>query len=404
MKKRLVLLSMIITILLVLLAFTSCNSAEDPKEVENDGIFTYSLLNDGTYSIALLETYRQIDLGSGNIQTGTQYLELLGEKIELPSTYRGKAVTQIADCGFMGARMQAIILPDTITYIGKNAFYGMDFVDEIQLPDSVKIIGDHALDLGTAVEKKLVLPSSVEYLGASALGQNVIVLYMGTLEEFHQIKNADWGDDFDGNQYDVNYTEIPYIPPAYEKWYVHVEEFSAKTVSSLDYSPYVPARNIITGIWHRTSVVSFHLEFNWSHLFDGTTYTYTQSEVTITDENWQVLKDAEAAGMLATLLNAEETALFNQSEGKDDFSQKLETHCANLYNGKSITFENGIMTIYQNDVQISDPAPYVELNFEAYTRVDGNYVEVFSHITGNPLEESKTSYGTIKHYYTLSEE
>ena len=107
MKKRLVLLSMIITILLALLAFTSCNSAEDPKEVENDGIFTYSLLNDGTYSIALLETYRQIDLGSGNIQTGTQYLELLGEKIELPSTYRGKAVTQIADCGFMGARMQA---------------------------------------------------------------------------------------------------------------------------------------------------------------------------------------------------------------------------------------------------------------------------------------------------------
>ena len=401
MKARSLSLPIAAALILSCLFFLFSCTAKKEKGPEEPGFLAYTLLDDGTYSVALKDSYRQIDLGDGSVQTGEDRLLLSGESITVPETYEGKPVTQIADCGFMGSQLKELLLPQSITYIGKNAFYGMDLVDGIELPDGVKIIGDHALDFGSATERKLVLPLSVEYLGISALGRNVKVMYMGELEDFGRIKSAVWSAKDGG--YEVRYTETPYSPPSHERWFLYWEEYSVAELVSLDYSKYITEGKIFAGIWKHTPTLDYEFLFSYTPFFDGKTYTYTKSEVTVTSEAWQRLKEAEVNGNIASFLDEKEASLLSKSESKEDFALKLEDHYADLYGSRSLVFSDGNMTVCQSGVPSAAPRPYVELNLEAYEKTADGYRELFSHISGKPYQELQAAYGTVKHHYKLTE-
>ena len=71
-------------------------------------------------------------------------------KIVIPSTYCGKAVTEIAPYGFSGNStnealpLKEIVIPDSVTSIGSSAFKNCSSLTSVVIPDSVTSIGEAA--------------------------------------------------------------------------------------------------------------------------------------------------------------------------------------------------------------------------------------------------------------------
>lgn len=92
--------------------------------------FAFSLLEDGSYSVRARNVLN------------------MPEDVILPSTYNGKAVTQIAELAFFNMSqftpcdtIKSVVIPNTVTYIGKAAFWQCSNLFNITFPDSVKEMG-----------------------------------------------------------------------------------------------------------------------------------------------------------------------------------------------------------------------------------------------------------------------
>ena len=125
--------------------------------IENEQGLAFYLLDDGTYGVGV---------GTANYLTD----------IVIPSTYKGRDVTKVVDCGFMTdgefdySSFKSIILPNTIKEIGKNAFV-CQTLEKITLPSSLEKIDEYAIWLDNLKEIK----------------------YDGTMEEFNKIEfGEDW--------------------------------------------------------------------------------------------------------------------------------------------------------------------------------------------------------------------
>ena len=112
-----------------------------------DGLAYYPL-PDGTYAV-----------GKGN----TMYLE----EIVIPSTYKGKAVTALADNAFLEAKVKSITIPDSVTSIGDRAFSSCYSLTSVVIGDSVTSIGYEAF-FNCSSLTSVVIPDSVTSIGNSA--------------------------------------------------------------------------------------------------------------------------------------------------------------------------------------------------------------------------------------------
>ena len=93
-----------------------------PKTADSDGLEYYPL-PDGTYGVT----------------AGTS---LYLEEIVIPSTYKGKAVTQILPDAFEGAKnLKTITIPEGVTSIGDSAFLKCKSLESVRIPSSVTDIG-----------------------------------------------------------------------------------------------------------------------------------------------------------------------------------------------------------------------------------------------------------------------
>jgi hypothetical protein len=93
-----------------------------------------------------------------------------------PSTIWGDPVTSIADDAFsnrslhwsvIGFELTGVIIPNSVTYIGNNAFF-RNSLTSVTIPNSVTYIGDDAFDLNRLTS--VTIPNSVTYIGNNAFG------------------------------------------------------------------------------------------------------------------------------------------------------------------------------------------------------------------------------------------
>ena len=99
------------------------------------------------------------------------------ETIEIPESINGASVTQIADYAFHDVeRVKKIVLPESVTKIGKGAFegsrgeesyYGCGGLEEINIPFGVKVIKDRTF-AGCEMLKSVELPEGLTEIGVEA--------------------------------------------------------------------------------------------------------------------------------------------------------------------------------------------------------------------------------------------
>lgn len=176
-------------ILCIPLLLASCTGEGGEEPITDGQGLIYTLLSDGTYSVAAPDA-------------------LEAERLEIPSTYNGRAVTEIAENAFnslvKSISFSELVIPSGIVKIGANAFSGIakfdriyisdlaawcciDFasatsnplgyadeliidgkhVTELIIPETVEKISDYAFAYCTAI-KGLVLHDGVTEIGARA--------------------------------------------------------------------------------------------------------------------------------------------------------------------------------------------------------------------------------------------
>ena len=121
--------------------FASCKDTD-----ENPLGLAFFLKDDGTYAV---------EIGQA------KYLS----KIEIPATYKGKAVTEVGS--FDSKILEEITIPNSVIVICKSAFSGCTALTSVTIPDGVTSIGDNAFEYCTSLTS-ITIPDSVTSIGDNA--------------------------------------------------------------------------------------------------------------------------------------------------------------------------------------------------------------------------------------------
>lgn len=132
----------LLTLLTLLLALgMTCALAEEEPTAYTCGDYVYTLLEDGTAQIV-----------------GCDQLAI---SMTLPAEVDGHAVTAIgADAFYHLESLTSVTIPDGVTTIGDGAFYGCIFLTDIIIPDSVTAMGNGAFS-GCWSLTGITIPDSV---------------------------------------------------------------------------------------------------------------------------------------------------------------------------------------------------------------------------------------------------
>ena len=154
MKKIAKYLSLLVIVISLFTIFATQSFAADgeTQSVVIDGVGTFSYtVEDNEITIAKFET------------------DKTGITLNIPSEYDGMKITKIGDSAFKNLNsnvLAKVVIPDSVTYIGKYAF-SQKYDTVIILPDTLTYIDDYAFEYCYGLDN-LVIPENAEYLGSYA--------------------------------------------------------------------------------------------------------------------------------------------------------------------------------------------------------------------------------------------
>ncbi len=250
-----------------------------------------------------------------------EYYEI-GDVLVIP-----EGVTQINDKAFFNFPMEVLILPDSVTDIGDEAFAECRNLTAVVIGSGVNAIGKKGFYECTAL---------------------TTVYYKGTASEWGRVS-------VDNSNGSSNY----FVREATKYYYSEEGDVFA----------YADGNDL----WHFDSEnMPVLWSFNLTSTLAGKTYIHSATNVTVSDEYWSMLEAAEAANMLEYVLDADMLFMYENSQDKNEFQEKLSVHYGNMFVDSFYTFTEDTVTETVGDTS-SFPASYIE--------VDGR--EVF--LTSNEL-------------------
>ncbi|MBE6673859.1 MAG: leucine-rich repeat domain-containing protein [Ruminococcaceae bacterium] len=121
---------------------------DEDTHVDNENL-GYRLLDNGTYAVSV-----------GRSKSLSQ--------ITIPKSYKGKAVTMIAEEGFKNCeKLEAIEIPSSVTVIGMLAFENCSSLENVEIAEGMREIG-HGAFLGCMSLENINIPQGVEIIGDSS--------------------------------------------------------------------------------------------------------------------------------------------------------------------------------------------------------------------------------------------
>lgn len=143
-----------------------CSVCEDVELTDNK-YFTFTLLNDGGYSIGANSELKSSSLNG----------------VKLPAAYNEQPVVSVAVDGFDGCQFTKLIVPEGIKILGESCFGNCDKLTSVSLPDSLTEVSAGAFKYCASL-KYIVIPDSVEnigietFIGCSAL-ESLTIPFVG---------------------------------------------------------------------------------------------------------------------------------------------------------------------------------------------------------------------------------
>jgi BspA type Leucine rich repeat region (6 copies) len=90
-----------------------------------------------------------------------------GGAVTIPATTNGYPITSIGAQAFSGTGLTSVTIPDSVTSIGQEAFYGCTNLTNAMIPNSVTSIGQAAFDECTSLTS-VTVPNGVTSIGEAA--------------------------------------------------------------------------------------------------------------------------------------------------------------------------------------------------------------------------------------------
>lgn len=147
--KKYVIPFLLIAAMLLSLSLCACDTEEPTTEPESEAQMIFGWDEESGYSVAMDGKYKDTTL-------------------VIPATYEGSPVTGIAHFGFSyGDNLESITLPDSLLWIGDDAFAHCYKLSDVVIPNGVTSIGRRAFERCAAL-KSITLPNSVTTLDSQA--------------------------------------------------------------------------------------------------------------------------------------------------------------------------------------------------------------------------------------------
>lgn len=143
-----------------------CSVCEDVELTDNK-YFTFTLLNDGGYSIGA-----NLELKSSSLNG-----------VKLPAAYNEQPVVSVAVDGFDGCQFTKLIVPEGIKILGESCFGNCDKLTSVSLPDSLTEVSALVFKNCTSL-KCVIIPDGVEKIGTATFNgcsslESLIIPFVG---------------------------------------------------------------------------------------------------------------------------------------------------------------------------------------------------------------------------------
>ncbi len=115
------------------------------------------------------DTFYYRNLGEGQIAVAGRFDEE-ATNLTVPETVNGDTVVRVAPYSFLGLDVGTVVLPDTVTEVGHDAFRGCNELTSVTLPTGLTEIADR-LFKGCASLREVGIPSGVTRIGNFAFDE-----------------------------------------------------------------------------------------------------------------------------------------------------------------------------------------------------------------------------------------